>query len=97
MSTPPRIRGLVDKLERAVKMQLWAKQSEKSARKADVLSAKMDILKAFALLSPKTVDIKPDDGYWCVVCGRFLPAVDGVIVHDNVPHPKDMTFDEEMQ
>ncbi len=35
------------------------------------------------------------DGYWCVVCGRFLPAnEDGVIVHDNVPHP-DMTFDEE--
>ena len=36
------------------------------------------------------------DGYWCLVCGRFLPAdEDGVIVHDNVPHPEDMTFDEE--
>ena len=35
-----------------------------------------------------------DDGYWCLVCGRFLPACDGVIVHDNVPHPE-MTFDEE--
>ena len=34
------------------------------------------------------------DGYWCIVCGRFLPACDGVIVHDNVPHPE-MTFDEE--
>jgi hypothetical protein len=33
-------------------------------------------------------------GYWCVVCGRFLPDEDGVIVHDNVPHPE-MTFDEE--
>ncbi len=33
-------------------------------------------------------------GYWCVVCGRFLPSDDGVIVHDDVPHP-DMTFDEE--
>lgn len=33
-------------------------------------------------------------GYWCVVCGRHLPDVDGVIVHDDVPHP-DMTFDEE--
>ena len=34
-------------------------------------------------------------GYWCVVCGRHLPAdEDGVIVHDNVLHP-DMTFDEE--
>lgn len=35
-------------------------------------------------------------GYWCVVCGRHLPAdEDGVIVHDDVPHPEDMTFDEE--
>jgi hypothetical protein len=35
-----------------------------------------------------------DDGYYCVVCGRFLLAVDGVVVHDNVPHP-DMAFDDE--
>jgi hypothetical protein len=35
------------------------------------------------------------DGYWCVVCGRILPDEDGVIVHDDVPHPADMTFDEE--
>ena len=35
-------------------------------------------------------------GYWCVVCGRYLPADDdGLIVHDDVPHPEDMTFDEE--
>ncbi len=35
-------------------------------------------------------------GYWCVVCGRHLPAdKDGVIVHDDVPHTEDMTFDEE--
>ena len=34
------------------------------------------------------------NGYWCVVCGRFLPSDDGVIVHDDVPHP-DMTFDED--
>jgi len=37
----------------------------------------------------------PDPGYDCVVCGRFLPADEhGVIVHDDVPHPDDMTFDE---
>lgn len=36
------------------------------------------------------------DGYWCVVCGRFLTADDdGLIVHDNVPHPDEMTFDDE--
>ena len=34
-------------------------------------------------------------GYWCVVCGRYLPAVEGVIEHDQVPHPDNMTFDEE--
>lgn len=37
-----------------------------------------------------------DDGYGCLACGRFLPAdEDGVIMHDNVPHPEEMTFDEE--
>lgn len=36
------------------------------------------------------------DGYWCVVCGRFLLADKcGVIVHDNVQHPENMTFDDE--
>jgi len=35
-------------------------------------------------------------GYWCVVCGQHLPAdKDGVIVHNDVPHPENMTFDEE--
>jgi hypothetical protein len=35
-----------------------------------------------------------DDGYYCVVCGRYIKAVDGVVVHDDVPHP-DMAFDDE--
>lgn len=36
------------------------------------------------------------DGYWCVVCGKFLPACEeGVIVHDDVPHPLGMAFDDE--
>ena len=35
------------------------------------------------------------DGYWCVVCGKFLPANEyGVVVHDNIPHPPSMTFNE---
>ena len=35
-------------------------------------------------------------GYWCVVCGRFLPAdEDGLIIHDDIIHPDDMTFDED--
>jgi hypothetical protein len=36
------------------------------------------------------------DGYNCVVCGRFIEADEyGVIVHDDVPHPPHMDFDEE--
>jgi len=36
------------------------------------------------------------DGYYCVVCGRYIEADEhGVIVHDNVPHPPDMDFAEE--
>ena len=33
--------------------------------------------------------------YWCVICQRLLPNDDGVIVHDDVPHPDEMVFDEE--
>lgn len=36
------------------------------------------------------------DGYWCVVCQRFLPREDdGMILHDDVEHPETMTFDDE--
>ncbi len=48
-----------------------------------------------AALEPSWQDPPAKPGYWCVVCGRFLPAdEDGIIVHDNVPHPE-ITFDEE--
>ena len=54
-------------------------------------------------MTDKTTTLKPlgstaglgTDGYWCVVCGRYLPADDGLIVHDAVPHPEEMTFDDE--
>lgn len=36
-----------------------------------------------------------DKGYYCVVCGKYIEAVDGVIVHDDIPHPPYMAFDEE--
>jgi len=35
------------------------------------------------------------DGYYCVICGKFIEAVGGVIVHDDIPHPPLMDFDEE--
>jgi hypothetical protein len=37
-----------------------------------------------------------EDGYWCVVCGHWIPAdADAVIVHDRVYHPDIMSFDED--
>jgi hypothetical protein len=33
--------------------------------------------------------------YACVYCARSLPAHDGVVIHDDVPHPETATFDEE--
>jgi len=37
-----------------------------------------------------------NDGYYCVVCGRYLEAnEDRVIVHDDVPHPPEMDFADE--
>lgn len=36
------------------------------------------------------------DSYYCVVCNKLLEADDdGIIVHDPIPHPIEMTFDEE--
>lgn len=35
-------------------------------------------------------------GYWCVVCGRWLPADEtGFIAHDAIPHPTTMLFDDD--
>ena len=45
------------------------------------------------------VDFEDDNssgGYWCLFCGRYLAAdSDGLIIHDEVPHPCNMTFDED--
>lgn len=36
------------------------------------------------------------DGYYCVICGRYIESnEDGVIVHDDIPHPHDMDFSDE--
>ncbi len=35
-------------------------------------------------------------GYYCVICGRFLPSDEhGVIVHDDIEHPQQMDFGDE--
>lgn len=51
MSTPPRIRGLVDGLERAVRMEIYAKRDKKRERKNETLKAKLALLRAFSILS----------------------------------------------
>jgi|TARA_R110000823_G_scaffold271582_1_gene391027 hypothetical protein len=40
--------------------------------------------------------IKMDKGYYCLICKKLLLADEfGVIVHDDIPHPPDMSFDED--
>ena len=41
------------------------------------------------------METHPYKSYWCIYCKRQLVTFDGVFVHDDVPHPLDMTFDEE--
>lgn len=46
----------------------------------------------------RLLGVEENNGYWCVVCGRFLEADEiGVIMHDEVPHPDSMTFEETEQ
>lgn len=35
------------------------------------------------------------DLYYCIYCNRALEVVNDVVVHDDVPHPINETFDEE--
>ena len=54
--------------------------------------------KAFTrqLMKQRRKQMTKDDGYWCVICQRFIEAdEDGLIVHDDITHPNNMTFDDE--
>ncbi len=53
MSTPPRIRGLVDRLEMAVKLYCYAKGSDKPFRKQEITTAKLELIRTFAILGAK--------------------------------------------
>ena len=45
------------------------------------------------LVPARSVDMQ---GYWCVVCMRYVPLEeDGAMVHDDIPHPIHMTFDDD--
>ena len=41
------------------------------------------------------IDSSDTETYACIYCGKALPIEEGVIVHDDVPHPINITFDEE--
>ncbi len=41
------------------------------------------------------MDSDNKNSYWCVVCQREIENIDGVLTHDDIPHPDDMTFDEQ--
>lgn len=51
--------------------------------------------KTNALLKMKPGDAVKMDGYWCVFCGGFLPAINGVIRHEHVPHPVEILYFED--
>ncbi len=49
--TPPRIRGLVDGLERAIRMEYRSPKDQRAARKKETLAAKLRLLNAFAVVA----------------------------------------------
>lgn len=52
-----------------------------------------DVTTGVAIMTKQTQESL--NGYWCVICQRFIEADEyGVIVHDDINH-SDMMFDEE--
>ncbi|MBB3017623.1 hypothetical protein FHR70_000663 [Microvirga lupini] len=49
--TPPRLRGLVDGLERAVRMEYRCPKAQRSTRKQETLAAKLRLLQAIAVIA----------------------------------------------
>lgn len=41
------------------------------------------------------LNMNETDGYWCVVCNRYIPEENGMIVHDDIIHPIDFVFYDE--
>lgn len=60
MSTPPRIRGLVDRFQLAVKKFEHAKGEQKIQRKSEMAKAKIELLRAIAVIAgPSAQGEKP--------------------------------------
>lgn len=53
MSTPPRVRGLVDRFQLAVKKYEHAKGETKVLRKSELAQAKLDLLRAIAIIAQR--------------------------------------------
>lgn len=60
MSTPPRVRGLVDRFQLAVKKYEHAKGDVKVLRKSELARAKLELLRAIAVIAgPSAQGEKP--------------------------------------
>lgn len=69
---------------------------KKSNANTNTTNCRSDPDRLVAEIEEEMTTTRQEPGYWCVICQRFLEADEyGVIVHDNVPHPDDMTFDED--
>lgn len=49
--TPPCLRGLVDKLEKAVRMEYRTPKEQRATRKQQTQEAKMNLLRAIAVIA----------------------------------------------
>ncbi len=62
------------------------------------MNAKVKTQRDAQVLPQDDVSAHPE-AYWCVVCGRAIAPEqyhdENVYVHDDIPHPEDMTFDEQ--
>ena len=40
---------------------------------------------------------KNQETYFCVICEKELPIIDGVVVHDEIPHPDNIILDSDLE
>ena len=77
--------------------EMWDRMFGDGAKKLELLELELKEMQQAGDAEVGGDTYQEQAGYWCVVCGRYLQSNDGVIVHDDVPHPLSMTFEETMQ
>lgn len=79
MSTPPRLRGLVDRLEKSIRLE-YRDRANRQQRKSETALAKVELLRAIALICqpPKEPICEhlpisgPNGSTWCELCAKKL-------------------------